>query len=132
MKLAQKNIKLRWNIDESIPVHNNIKLRHQNWRNLLIITKTRYSTLPKIRYKLFVIILCQFYWRTQFDYRLPTDGLDLRFDYLHIVIGAIHSKSKKFRREIFIKTNKLAEMLYKRMKLEISKEYEFINYGWIA
>ena len=28
---SKKNIKLRWNVVESIPVHNNIKLRHQNY-----------------------------------------------------------------------------------------------------
>ena len=38
--------------------------------------------------------------RTQLDYRLPTEGLALKFNYLQIIIfERLYSKSKKFRRE---------------------------------
>ena len=54
--------------------------------------------------------------RTQLDYRLPTDGLALRFDYLHIVIFERFILNLKNLEERYsLKQINSAEILYKKM-----------------
>ena len=115
---SKKNIKLRWNVVESIPVHNNIKLRHQNFKKLIDNYKDTIFNIAKnkiqtICYNFMPIVD---WTRTQLDYRLPTDGLALRFDYLHIVIFERFILNLKNLEERYsLKQINSAEILYKKM-----------------
>lgn len=115
---SKKNIKLRWNVVESIPVHNNIKLRHQNYKKLIDNYKDTIFNIAKnniqtICYNFMPIVD---WTRTQLDYRLPTDGLALRFDYLHIVIFERFILNLKNLEERYsLKQINSAEILYKKM-----------------
>ena len=83
-----KNINLKWNVVESIPVHNNIKLRTKNYRKLIDNYKDSINNIAKNKIK----TICYNFmpiidWtRTQLDFKLPTDGLALRFDYTQFII----------------------------------------------
>ena len=74
---SKKNIKLRWNVVESIPVHNNIKLKHQNYKKLIDNYKDTIFNIAKnkIRTICYNFMPIVDWTRTQLDYRLPTDGL---------------------------------------------------------
>ena len=115
---SKKNIKLRWNVVESIPVHNNIKLRHQNYKKLIDNYKDTIFNIAKnniqtICYNFMPIVD---WTRTQLDYRLPTDGLALRFDYLHIVIfERFILNLKNLEDRYSLKLINSAEILYKKM-----------------
>ena len=82
------NVNLKWNVVESIPVHNNIKLRHQNFKKLIDNYKDTIFNIAKnniqtICYNFMPIVD---WTRTQLDFQLPTDGLALKFNYQHIII----------------------------------------------
>ena len=84
----KNNINLKWNVVESIPVHNNIKLRDKNFRKLINNYKDSINNIAKnniktICYNFMPIID---WTRTQLDYKLPTDGLALRFNYLQFIV----------------------------------------------
>ena len=80
--------KLKWNVVESIPVHNNIKLRQNNYKKLIENYKDSIANIAKNKIK----TICYNFmpiidWtRTQLNYKLPTEGLALRFNYLHLII----------------------------------------------
>ena len=85
---SSKNVNLKWNVVESIPVHNNIKLRHKNYKKLINNYKDTIANIAKNNIK----TICYNFmpivdWtRTQLDFKLPTDGLALKFNYLQIII----------------------------------------------
>ena len=80
--------KLKWNVVESIPVHNDIKLRKNNYKKYIsnykdTIVNIGKNKIPIICYNFMPIID---WTRTQLDFKLPTDGLALRFSFIHIII----------------------------------------------
>ena len=80
--------KLKWNVVESIPVHNDIKLRKNNFKKYIAnykdtIVNIAKNKIPIICYNFMPIID---WTRTQLDFKLPTDGLALRFSFIHIII----------------------------------------------
>jgi len=116
---TSKNVNLKWNVVESIPVHNNIKLRHKNYKKLINNYKDTIANIAKNNIK----IICYNFmpivdWtRTQLDFKLPTDGLALKFNYLHIIIFEMFIlKLKNLEQRYSKKQIKDAEILYKKMK----------------
>ena len=82
-----KNI-LTWNVVESIPVHNDIKLRTGNFKKLIENYKDSISNISKynintICYNFMPIID---WTRTQLDFKMSTDGLALRFGLIQFII----------------------------------------------
>ncbi len=113
------NVNLKWNVVESIPVHNNIKLRDKNFRKLINNYKDTISNIGKKR----IHTVCYNFmpivdWtRTQLDFKLPTDGLALRFNYLHIIIfEKFILKLSDLDARYTVKELDAAIKLYKRMK----------------
>ena len=80
--------KLTWNVVESIPVHNNIKLRTGNLKKLIESYKDSIFNISKynintICYNFMPIID---WTRTQLDFKMSTDGLALRFGFIQFII----------------------------------------------
>ena len=116
---SSKNINLKWNVVESIPVHNNIKLRRKNYRKLINNYKDTIANIGKNKIK----TICYNFmpivdWtRTQLDFKLPTDGLALKFNYLQIIIFEMYILKLKNLDERYSKKQiNDAEKLYKKMK----------------
>jgi len=116
---SSNNVNLKWNVVESIPVHNNIKLRHNNYKKLINNYKDTIANIAKNKIK----TICYNFmpivdWtRTQLDFKLPTDGLALKFNYLHIIIFEMFIlKLKNLEQRYSKKQIKDAEILYKKMK----------------
>ena len=80
--------KLKWNVVESIPVHNDIKLRKNNFKKYIAYYKDTIVNIAKNK----IPIICYNFmpiidWTiTQLDFKLPTDRLALRFSFIHIII----------------------------------------------
>ena len=84
---SNKN-RLKWNVVESIPVHNNIKLRQGNYKELIqnykdTIINIAQNDIKVICYNFMPIID---WTRTQLNYKMSTDALALRFNYIHLII----------------------------------------------
>ena len=116
---SSNNVNLKWNVVESIPVHNNIKLRHNNFKKLISNYKDTIANIAKNK----IYTICYNFmpivdWtRTQLDFKLPTDGLALRFNYLQILIFEMFIlKLKDLDKRYTSKQIKNAEILYKKMK----------------
>src|SRR6056300_1218278 len=116
---TSNNINLKWNVVESIPVHNNIKLRHKNYKKLINNYKDTIANIAKNNIK----TICYNFmpivdWtRTQLDFKLPTEGLALRFNYLQVIIfERFILKLKNLDQRYTFKQIKNAEILYKKMK----------------
>ena len=116
---SSKNVNLKWNVVESIPVHNNIKLRHKNYQKLIDNYKDTIANIAKNKIK----TICYNFmpivdWtRTQLDFQLPTDGLALKFNYLQIIIFEMFIlKLKNLDQRYSKKQINDAEKLYKKMK----------------
>ncbi len=116
---SSKNINLKWNVVESIPVHNNIKLRDKDFKKLINNYKDTISNISKCNIK----TICYNFmpivdWtRTQLDYKLSTDGLALRFNYLHIIIFEKFILNLKDLDKRYSSVQiKKASNLYKKMK----------------
>jgi len=116
---SSKNVNLKWNVVESIPVHNNIKLRHKNYKKLIDNYKDTIANIAKNKIK----TICYNFmpivdWtRTQLDFQLPTDGLALKFNYLQIIIFEMFIlKLKNLDQRYSKKQINDAEKLYKKMK----------------
>ena len=82
-----KNI-LTWNVVESIPVHNDIKLRTGNFKKFINNYKDSIFNISKynintICYNFMPIID---WTRTQLDFKMSTDGLALRFGFIQFLI----------------------------------------------
>ena len=113
-----RNINLKWNVVESVPVHNDIKLRDKNYIKLINNYKDTIANIAKnkihtICYNFMPIVD---WTRTQLNFKLPTDGLALRFDYLQIIIFEKYIlKLKDLEKRYKIKEIKKAEHLYKKM-----------------
>ena len=116
---STNNVNLKWNVVESIPVHNNIKLRHKNYKKLIdnykdTITNIAKNNIKTICYNFMPIVD---WTRTQLDFKLPTDGLALKFNYLQIIIFEMFIlKLKDLDQRYTKKQIKNAETLYKKMK----------------
>ena len=115
---TDKNVNLKWNVVESIPVHNNIKLRDKNFKNLINNYKDTIVNIAKNKIK----IICYNFmpivdWtRTELDFKLPTEGLALRFNYLQIIIfERFILKLKDLEKRYTSIQIKNAEKLYKKM-----------------
>ena len=113
------NINLKWNVVESIPVHNNIKLRDKNFRKLINNYKDTIANIAKNK----IYTVCYNFmpivdWtRTQLDFRLPTDGLALRFNFLQIIIfEKFILNLKNLEQRYTTKELDAAKKLYKKMK----------------
>ena len=123
---------LKWNVVESIPVHNNIKLRNGNYRKLINNYKDTIANIGKndiktICYNFMPIID---WTRTELDYKLPSDGLALRFNYLHIIIFEKYIlKLKDLESRYDPKIINLASILYKKMKSKDIKNLKFAIMG---
>ena len=129
---TSKNINLKWNVVESIPVHNNIKLRNKNFKKLINNYKDTIANIAKNNIK----IICYNFmpivdWtRTQLDFKLPTDGLALKFNYLQIIIfERFILKLKDLESRYTSKQIKNAEILYKKMKLKDLNNMKFSIMG---
>ena len=116
---SAKNVNLKWNVVESIPVHNNIKLRQKNYKKLIDNYKDTIANIAKNKIK----TICYNFmpivdWtRTQLDFKLPTDGLALKFNYLQIIIFEMFIlKLKNLDQRYSKKQINDAEKLYKKMK----------------
>jgi mannonate dehydratase len=116
---SSKNVNLKWNVVESIPVHNNIKLKHKNYKKLIDNYKDTIANIAKNKIK----TICYNFmpivdWtRTQLDFQLPTDGLALKFNYLQIIIFEMFIlKLKNLDQRYSKKQINDAEKLYKKMK----------------
>ena len=115
---GKNNINLKWNVVESIPVHNNIKLRDKNFRELINNYKDSINNIAKnniktICYNFMPIID---WTRTQLDYKLPTDGLALRFNYLQFIVFEkyilkLKDLDKRYKKKDIIKANKIYKKL---------------------
>ena len=118
---SKLNVNLKWNVVESIPVHNNIKLRDKNFKKLINNYKDTISNIAKnniytVCYNFMPIVD---WTRTQLDFRLSTDGLALRFNYLHIIIfEKFILKLKNLEQRYTSKQIINAEKLFKKMKLK--------------
>jgi len=115
---TDKNVNLKWNVVESIPVHNNIKLRDKNFKNHINNYKDTIANIAKNKIK----IICYNFmpivdWtRTELDFKLPTEGLALRFNYLQIIIfERFILKLKDLEKRYTSIQIKNAEKLYKKM-----------------
>ncbi len=115
---SKNNINLKWNVVESIPIHNDIKLRDKNFRKFIDNYKDTISNIAKNK----IYTICYNFmpivdWtRTQLDYKLPSDGLALRFNYLQIIIfEKFILKLKNIEKRFSLKQIKKAEALYKKM-----------------
>jgi mannonate dehydratase len=116
---SSNNVNLKWNVVESIPVHNNIKLRHKNYKKLINNYKDTIANIAKNNIK----TICYNFmpivdWtRTQLDFKLPTDGLALKFNYLQIIIFEMFIlKLKDLDQRYTANQIRSAEILYKKMK----------------
>jgi len=129
---SRNNIKLNWNVVESIPVHNNIKLRGKNYKILISNYKDTIANIAKNK----IYTVCYNFmpivdWtRTQLDYKLPTDGLALRFDYLHIIIFEKYIlKLKDIEDRYSNSVIKKAEKVYKKMTSKNINDLKFAVMG---
>ena len=129
---TSNNVNLKWNVVESIPVHNNIKLRNKNYKKLINNYKDTIVNIAKNNIK----IICYNFmpivdWtRTQLDFKLPTDGLALKFNYLQIIIfERFILKLKDLESRYTFKQIKNAEILYKKMKLKDLNNMKFSIMG---
>ena len=110
---------LKWSVVESIPVHESIKYGG-NERDLYI---NNYIESIKNISKAGINILCYNFmpivdWtRTQLDYKLPTDGLALRFNFLQMIIfEKFILKLKDIDNRYSVDQVNKAKKLYKIMK----------------
>ena len=129
---SSKNVNLKWNVVESIPVHNNIKLRHNNYKKLINNYKDTIANIAKnkintICYNFMPIVD---WTRTQLDFELPTEGLALKFNYLHIIIFEMFIlKLKNLEQRYTKKQITDAEILYKKMKTKDLNDLKFAVMG---
>jgi mannonate dehydratase len=124
--------KLKLNVIESLPVHNNIKLRQGNYKKLIENYKDNITNIAKNKIK----TICYNFmpvidWtRTQLNYQLPTDGLALRFNYLHLIIFEKYIlKIKALEKRYSDKLIKKAEQKYKKMSGSDLKNLKFAVMG---
>ena len=124
--------KLKLNVIESLPVHNNIKLRQGNYKKLIENYKDSIANIAKNKIK----TICYNFmpvidWtRTQLNYKLPTDGLALRFNYLHLIIFEKYIlKIKALEKRYSDKLIKKAEQKYKKMSRSDLKNLKFAVMG---
>ena len=116
---SSNNVNLKWNVVESIPVHNNIKLRHKNYKKLInnykdTIVNIAKNNIKTICYNFMPIVD---WTRTQLDFKLPTDGLALKFNYLQIIIFELFILKLKDLDQRYTRNQiRNAEILYKKMK----------------
>ena len=129
---SSKNVNLKWNVVESIPVHNNIKLRHNNYKKLIDNYKDTIANIAKNKIK----TICYNFmpivdWtRTQLDFKLPTDGLALRFNYLQVIIFEMFILNlKDLDQRYSSKQIRNAEILYKKMKSKDLNNMKFSIMG---
>ena len=126
------NINLKWNVVESIPVHNNIKLRQKNFKILINNYKDSISNIAKnkintICYNFMPIID---WTRTQLDYKLPTDGLALRFNYIQFIVFEKYIlKLEKLEKRYKYSDLVLAEKAYKKLSNKDIKNLKFSIMG---
>ena len=126
------NINLKWNVVESIPVHNNIKLRTKNFKKLIsnykdTIANIASNNIHTICYNFMPIVD---WTRTQLDFKLPTDGLALKFNYLQIIIFEMYIlKLKNLEKRYTNKQIKNAEKLFKLMKTNDIKNLKLAVMG---
>lgn len=127
-----QNVNLKWNVVESIPVHNNIKLRNKNYKKLIDNYKDTIANIARNKIK----TICYNFmpivdWtRTQLDFQLPTDGLALKFNYLQVIIFEMFIlKLKNLDQRYSKKQIKDAEKLYKKMKASDLSNMKFSIMG---
>ncbi len=111
--------KIKWNVVESIPVHNDIKLRKNDFKKYIAnykdtIVNIAKNKIPIICYNFMPIID---WTRTQLNFKLPTDGLALRFSYVQIII---------FEKYI-LKLNNLENRYSNDLLSEASNQYKLMS-----
>ena len=111
--------RLKLNVIESIPVHNDIKLRKGNYRKYIdnykdSIVNVAKNNIKTICYNFMPIID---WTRTQIDYKLPTDGLALRFSFIHFIIF------EKF----ILKLPELEERYSENLLIKAENEYKIMS-----
>jgi len=126
------NINLKWNVVESIPVHNNIKLRTKNFKKLIsnykdTIANIASNNIYTVCYNFMPIVD---WTRTQLDFKLPTDGLALKFNYLQIIIFEMYIlKLNDLEKRYTFKQIKNAEKLFKTMNTNDVKNLKLAVMG---
>ncbi len=129
---TKNNINLKWNVIESLPVHNNIKLRGKNFKKIINNYKDSINNIAKNK----IFTICYNFmpiidWtRTQLDYKLPTDGLALRFNYIQFLVFEkyilkLKNLEKRYKDTDFI----LAEKTYKKFSNKDIKKLKFAIMG---
>ena len=116
---SKNNINLKWNVVESIPVHNDIKLREKNYKKFVNNYKDSIQNIAKnnIRTICYNFMPVVDWTRTQLDFKLQTDGLALRFNFLEIIIfEKFILNLKDIEKRYTSKQIKKAELHYKKMK----------------
>ena len=114
---------------ESIPVHNSIKLREGNCKKLIENYKDSIDNISKnniktICYNFMPIID---WTRTQLDFRLPTEGLALRFCFIQFIIFEKYIlKLKGLENRYSNKQLELAQIEYKKMN---TKQIDNLKYS---
>ena len=128
----RNNINLKWNVVESIPVHNNIKLRQKNYKKLIDNYKDSIVNVAKNK----IYTICYNFmpiidWtRTQLDYKLPTDGLALRFNFIQFIIFEKYIlKLKDLEKRYNSIQLRIAEKEYKKMLNDIFQNKIGIEYN---
>ncbi len=128
----KNNINLKWNVVESIPVHNNIKLRKNNYRKLINNYKDSIASIGnnKIKTICYNFMPIIDWTRTQLDFKLPTDGIALRFNYIHFIIFEKYVLNLKNLEERYShKQLSLAETTFKKMRGSDIKNLKFSIMG---
>ena len=123
---TRNKFKLKWNVVESIPVHNNIKLRKKNYKILIENFKKTIMNIGKnkintICYNFMPVID---WTRTELNFRLPSDALALRFDIIHMLIFEkfilqMPNIDKRYSSKQIDKANKLINKLSKNFLFEL-------------
>ena len=119
--------KLKWNVVESIPVHNDIKLRKNNFKKYIANYKDTIVNIAKNKIPIFCYNFMPIidWTRTQLDYKLPTDGLALRFNYIQFIVFEkyilkLKNLEKRYKHNDLI----LAEKVFKKYQLDL----DFLSY----
>ncbi len=128
----KSNINLKWNVVESIPVHNNIKLRKNNYKKLIgnykdSIVSVADNKINTVCYNFMPIID---WTRTELNFKLPTDGLALRFNYIKFIIFEKYIlQLKNLEKRYSNKQLNLAQIIYKKMSGSDIKNLKFAIMG---
>ena len=122
-----ENAGLEWSVVESIPVHEDIKLRSGDWRRYIGTYKDSLRAVASAG----VSVVCYNFmaitdWsRTDLEYRLPHGGTALRYDAVDFAVYDLFIlKRKDAERDHSVEMHKLAGQRFKMMSEEKKQQIE--------